>query len=49
MAMTLVTDSVGRAGERLAQQQAAGVDIHQVSVEADTPREQVRIYAALAQ
>jgi F420-dependent oxidoreductase-like protein len=48
-AMTLVTDSVEEARERLAQQQAAGVDIHQVSVERDTPQEQAKVYEALAQ
>ena len=47
-AMTFVTDSVEAARERLAQQQAAGVDIHQVSVEADTPQEQMQLYDALA-
>ncbi len=47
-AMTFVTDSVEAARERLAQQQAAGVDIHQVSVEADTPQEQAKLYDALA-
>ncbi len=48
-AMTFVTDSVAAARERLAQQQAAAIDLHQVSVEADTPQEQARLYAALAQ
>ncbi len=47
-AMTLVTNSVEEARERLAQQQAAGVDIHQVSVERDTPQEQAKVYDALA-
>jgi alkanesulfonate monooxygenase SsuD/methylene tetrahydromethanopterin reductase-like flavin-dependent oxidoreductase (luciferase family) len=47
-AMTFVTDSVEAARERLAQQQAAGVDIHQVSVDADTPEEQAKLYDALA-
>lgn len=47
-AMSLVTDSMEAARERLAQQQAAGVDLHQVSVEADTPREQAKLYEALA-
>jgi alkanesulfonate monooxygenase SsuD/methylene tetrahydromethanopterin reductase-like flavin-dependent oxidoreductase (luciferase family) len=46
--MTFVTDSVEVARERLAQQQAAGVDIHQVSVEAETPEEQAKIYEQLA-
>ena len=47
--MTVVTASVAQARERLAQQWAAAVDIDQVSVEADTPQEQARIYKALAQ
>lgn len=47
-AMTFVTDSLEAARERLAEQQAAGVDLHQVSVEAETPREQARLYEALA-
>jgi F420-dependent oxidoreductase-like protein len=48
-AMTLVTDSIEQARERLAQQQAAGVDIHPVSVERDSPQEQAKVYEALAQ
>lgn len=48
-AMTFVTDSVAAARERLAQQQAAGIDIHQVSVDAETPQEQAKLYTALAQ
>jgi alkanesulfonate monooxygenase SsuD/methylene tetrahydromethanopterin reductase-like flavin-dependent oxidoreductase (luciferase family) len=47
-AMTFVTDSVAAARERLAQQQAAGIDLHQVSVDAETPQEQAKLYAALA-
>jgi hypothetical protein len=46
--MTFVTDSVAAAHERLAQQQAAGVDLHAVSVQADSPREQSALYEALA-
>ena len=46
-AMTYVTDSVAAARDRLAEQQAAGVTIHQVSVDADTPQEQAKIYAEL--
>jgi hypothetical protein len=47
-AMTLVTDSAERARERLAQQRAAGVDLHQVSVEGRDPAQQARLYEALA-
>lgn len=47
-AMTLVTDSVDRARERLEEQAAAGVDLHSVSVEGKTPAEQAMVYAALA-
>lgn len=47
-AMSLATDSVEEARERLAQQQAAGVNLHQVTVEADSPREQAKLYEALA-
>jgi F420-dependent oxidoreductase-like protein len=47
-AMTLVTNSVEEARERLAQQQAAGVDLHSVTVQADSPREQSALYEALA-
>lgn len=46
-AMTLITDSVEAARERLAAQHKAGVDLHQVSVERETPEEQARVYAAL--
>ncbi len=47
--MTLVTDSVEAARERLAQEQAAGVDLHSVMVHAASPREQSALYEALAQ
>jgi alkanesulfonate monooxygenase SsuD/methylene tetrahydromethanopterin reductase-like flavin-dependent oxidoreductase (luciferase family) len=47
-AMTLVTDSIEQARERLAQQQAAAVDLHQVSVEEREPSEQAKVYEALA-
>lgn len=47
-AMSLATDSIEQARERLAMQQAAGVNLHQVTVEADTPQEQARLYEALA-
>jgi len=46
--MTLVTDSIEQARERLAIQQAAGVDIHAVEVHAESARERQRIYEALA-
>ena len=46
--MTFVTDSVEAARERLAQQQAAGVDLHSVSVQADSARDQSKLFEALA-
>jgi F420-dependent oxidoreductase-like protein len=47
-AMGLVTGSVDEARTRLAQEEAAGVDIHQVRLEGFPPEEMERIYAALA-
>jgi F420-dependent oxidoreductase-like protein len=46
--MTLVTNSIEQARERLTFQQAAGVDIHAVEVHAESARERQRIYEALA-
>lgn len=47
-AMSLVTDSIDAARERLAQQAAAGVDLHQVSVQVDSLQEHEKIFAALS-
>jgi len=46
--MTFATDSVEAARERLAQQQAAGVDLHTVAVQADSARERSALFEALA-
>jgi F420-dependent oxidoreductase-like protein len=48
LAMGLVTDSVDAARARLAQEAAAGVDIHQVRLDGFPVAEMERIYAALA-
>ncbi len=45
--MSLATDSIDRARERLAEQAAAGIDLHQVSVPDRGPREQQQIFSAL--
>lgn len=42
-----VTDSVDAARERLAAQEAAGIDLHAVEVQADTPAEMQKIYERL--
>jgi hypothetical protein len=42
-----VTDSVDAARERLAAQQAAGIDLHSIDVQADTPEAQQKIYERL--
>ena len=47
--LTLVTDSVEQARERLAEEAAAGCTLHSVSVDADSPAELQRTYEALAQ
>ncbi|HEY8491714.1 MAG TPA: LLM class flavin-dependent oxidoreductase [Dehalococcoidia bacterium] len=46
-ALGLVTDSVEAARERLAEQAAAGVDLHSVQVDAEDPHELQRIYERL--
>jgi F420-dependent oxidoreductase-like protein len=45
--MGFVTDSVEAARERLAEQEAAGINLHAVSVDADTPQERAKIYEQL--
>jgi alkanesulfonate monooxygenase SsuD/methylene tetrahydromethanopterin reductase-like flavin-dependent oxidoreductase (luciferase family) len=45
--MGFVTDSVEAARERLAEQEAAGINLHAVSVDADTPKERAKIYEQL--
>jgi alkanesulfonate monooxygenase SsuD/methylene tetrahydromethanopterin reductase-like flavin-dependent oxidoreductase (luciferase family) len=47
-AVGFVTDSVDAARERLAAQQAAGIDLHSVEIEAATPAQARRIYEQLA-
>ena len=42
-----VTDSVDAARERIAEQEAAGIDLHQVQVDAESPRERALIYEQL--
>ncbi|MGH2584689.1 MAG: LLM class flavin-dependent oxidoreductase, partial [Dehalococcoidia bacterium] len=42
-----VTDSVDAARERIAEQKAAGIDLHQVSVDAETPQERAKVYERL--
>lgn len=46
-ALGFVTDSIEAARERLAQQEAAGVDLHHLHVDADTPQELQKAYEAL--
>ncbi len=46
-AVGFVTDSVDAARDRLAEQAAAGIDIHAVEVHADSPAEQQAIYERL--
>ena len=46
--LTLVTDSVEQARERLAEEEAAGCTLHSVNVDADSPAELQRTYEALA-
>ncbi|MGD9894439.1 MAG: LLM class flavin-dependent oxidoreductase [Dehalococcoidia bacterium] len=45
--MGFVTDSVDAARERLAEQEAAGINLHAVSVDAETPQERAKIYEQL--
>ncbi len=47
-AMGLVTSSVEEARERLAEQAAAGIDLHSVQVHADSPQALRQTYEALA-
>ena len=42
-----VTDSVDAARERLAAQEAAGIDLHSIDVQAETPKEAQKIYERL--
>jgi hypothetical protein len=42
-----VTDSIDAARERLAAQEAAGIDLHSIDVQAETPKEAQRIYERL--
>lgn len=46
--LTFVTDSTQAARERLAEQQAAGIQLHTVSVQTDSAGERRKIYEALA-
>lgn len=46
--LTFVTDSTQAARERLAEQQAAGIQLHTVSVQTDSASERRKIYEALA-
>jgi F420-dependent oxidoreductase-like protein len=45
--LTLVTDSIDQARERLAQEQAAGIDLHTVNIDAESPADLQRTYEAL--
>jgi hypothetical protein len=45
--MGFVTDSVDAARERIAEQEAAGINLHAVSVDAETPQERAKIYEQL--
>lgn len=42
-----VTDSIDEARERIAEQEAAGINLHDVNVDAETPQERARIYEQL--
>jgi alkanesulfonate monooxygenase SsuD/methylene tetrahydromethanopterin reductase-like flavin-dependent oxidoreductase (luciferase family) len=42
-----VTDSIDAARERIAEQEAAGITLHDVRVDAESPRERARIYEQL--
>jgi F420-dependent oxidoreductase-like protein len=45
--LTLVTDSIEQARERIAQEEAAGVHLHSVNVDAESPEDIERTYEAL--
>jgi hypothetical protein len=45
--LTLVTDSIEQARERLAQEVAAGIDLHSVTVEGQDPHEMQKTYEVL--
>lgn len=45
--VSFVTDSVEAARERLAAQEAAGIDLHSVDIHAGTPAEEQRLYERL--
>lgn len=45
--LSFVTDSVDAARERIAEQEAAGINLHDVRVEADSARERAAIYEQL--
>jgi F420-dependent oxidoreductase-like protein len=42
-----VTDSVDAARERIAEQEAAGITLHDVNVHAETPQERAKVYEQL--
>ena len=42
-----VTDSIDAARERIAEQEAAGIDLHDVRVDAATPQERAKVYEQL--
>jgi F420-dependent oxidoreductase-like protein len=46
-ALTLVTDSIEEARERLAHEAAAGIDLHSVTVDGQAPQEMQKTYEAL--
>lgn len=45
--MAFVTDSVDAARERIAEQEAAGINLHDVRVDAETPQERAKVYERL--
>jgi len=45
--MGFVTDSVDAARERIAEQEAAGINLHQVNVDAESAKEKAKIYEQL--
>ena len=42
-----ITDSVEAARERIAEQEAAGIDLHDIQVDAETPQERAKVYEQL--
>jgi hypothetical protein len=46
-ALTLVTSSVEEARDRLAQEAAAGIDLHSVTVDGQSPQDMRTTYEAL--